>query len=155
MPLYLIAAIMWLAPTLPHEKVKLYADLIEFESMWYHIDPFDVVAIIQIESGWSVKKRSATNDYSLMQVHVARRGSGSFYGRERMLFNPRVNIREGVRIAAMWRDYHVKWCRTPHLYLAHYKWGKKVKNDEHARRIKALADLLRRKFRPVLRPSLH
>ena len=149
MPLYLIAAIMWLAPGLPHEKVQQYADLIHFEAMWYRVDPLVLVSLIQVESRWNTRKRSVTNDFGLGQIHVAKRGSGDFYGREKMLYNPRVNIREAARIAAMWREYHTKWCRGAHPYWAHYKYGKRVKADiSHAIKVKALLDLLRKKFRP-------
>lgn len=148
--LYLVSAIMWLAPWLPPERVKLYADLIHFEARWYKVDPLLVVSVIQIESGWRPDKRSVTSDYGLMQVHVAVRGSSNFLRRERELLDPRVNVREGTRILAMWREYHTRWCHGPHAFWAHYKWGKKVKHDEHAQKVKTLLDLLRRKFRPRL-----
>lgn len=145
--LYLIAAIMWLTPTQSHVKIQKYADLIAFESRWYNMDPLRVLAIIQIESGWRARKKSVTNDYGLMQVHVARRGSSNFYGREKELYDPRTNIREGVRILAMWKQYHKKYCKGAHPFVAHYKWGKYVKNTEHAERVEALRAQLERKFR--------
>jgi hypothetical protein len=148
---YLISAILYLSPGMPHETVKHYADLIHFEAKWYRVDPMVVLAVIQIESGWKAKLRSVTNDYGLMQVHVARHGSADFYRREKELYDPRVNIREGIRILAMWREYHTTWCHGPHAYWAHYKWGLKVKNDDHARRVKALTDFLRKKYK---RPPL-
>jgi len=146
---YVLAAIMWLVPQLGHIKAAEYAKLITFEARWYRVDPFDVVAIIQIESRWSTKKKSVTNDYGLMQVHVARRGSSRFLGRTKELFDPATNIREGVRIYTMWLNYHEKWCKPDsHDPIAHYKWGKYVKNDEHARRVRSLSSFLARKFRP-------
>jgi len=146
--LSLVAAVMWLAPAQSHKVTKTYADLIAFEAMWYDIDPLLIVSIIQIESGFKPNKKSPTNDYGLMQVHVARRGSGNFYGRERLLFDPRVNIREGTRILAMWRNYHNRWCKGDHPWWAHYKWGKKVRGIKHALKVKALHKILVRRFRP-------
>lgn len=144
---YLVAAMLWLSPAQPHKKVQTYADLVAFEAKWYRIDPLLVVAIIQVESGFRHNKRSTTNDYGLMQVHVARRGSSNFYGREKELYDPRVNIREGTRLLAMWRGYHDRWCKGDHPFWAHYKWGRKVKHIEHAIKVLALRDLLARKFR--------
>lgn len=146
---YIIAAILWLSPMQGHVKSAKYADLIAFESKWYRMDPFRVTAIIQIESGWRARKKSVTNDYGLMQVHVARRGSSNFFGREKELYDPRTNIREGVRILAMWEQYHKKYCKDDHPFVAHYKWGKYIKNTEHADRVEALRAQLTRKFRPV------
>ena len=123
---FILAAIVWLSPTQGRVKSAKYADLITFESQWYGMDPFRVTAIIQIESGWKARKKSVTNDYGLMQVHVARRGSSNFYGREKELYDPRTNIREGVRILAMWKQYHKTHCRDDHPFVAHYKWGKYV-----------------------------
>lgn len=146
--LSVIAAVMWLAPAQSHKATRTYADLISFEAMWYNVDPLLIVSIIQVESGFKSDKKSKTNDYGLMQVHVARRGSGNFYGREKLLFDPRVNIREGTRILAMWRSYHNCWCKGDHPYWAHYKWGKKVKDTRHAFKVKAIYTTLVRKFRP-------
>lgn len=142
----IIAAIMWLSPVQGHHKSAKYADLIEFEARWYHMNPFRIMALIQVESGWKPRKKSVTNDYGLMQVHVARRGSSNFYGRERELYEPRTNIREGTRILAMWYHYHKKHCKGDHPFVAHYKWGKYVKNTEHAERVEALRAQLERKF---------
>lgn len=143
----LAAAIMWLAPAQPHANVKKYVDLITFESKWYRVDPLLIVSIIQVESGWRTRKRSVTNDYGLMQVHVARRGSSNFYGRENELFDPRTNIREGTRLLAMWKAYHTRWCKGDHPYWSHYKWGKKVKHIDHALKVKALRGQLARQFK--------
>lgn len=145
--LYIImSAIMWLSPMQGHVRGAKYADLIEFESRWYGMNPFRVMSLIQLESGWKPRKKSVTNDYGLMQVHVARRGSSNFYGREKELYDPRTNIREGVRILAMWYQYHKKYCKESHPFVAHYKWGKYVKNTEHADRVEALRTQLERKF---------
>jgi hypothetical protein len=138
-----VASLAWLSPATPAKVVQTYADLIAFEAHWYNIDPLIVVSIIHIESGWKPRKKSVTNDYGLMQVHVARRGSSNFYGREKELYDPRTNIREGTRLLAMWKYYHNHWCKGDHPYWAHYKYGKRITGPiTHALKVKALRDAL-------------
>lgn len=145
----LVAAILWLSPHQDFATANYYADLIAFESRWYDIHPFVVVAITHVESGWNPTKVSRTNDWGLMQVHVARRGSNRFLGREKLLRDPRVNIREGVRILAMWKRVHRRWCKGEHPYWAHYKYGKKVKADlSHAEKVQRLFEALSSRFLP-------
>lgn len=137
----LITTILYLTNEPTSEAIQHYADLIHYEANWYQIDPLLVIAIIHVESGWNSTKRSITNDYGLMQVHVARRGSSNFHGREKELLIPRNNIREGVRILAMWKRYHEKWCtttKTPHTFWNHYKWGYRVKDTKWADKVTAL-----------------
>lgn len=142
---WISAVILWLSPYQSHTTVAKYADLVAFESKWYKIDPLLVLAFIQVESGWNTRKKSITNDYGLMQVHVARIGSARFYGHEKELYNPRVNIREGVRILAMWKQFHEKYCKDEdHPFWAHNKWGRKVKT--YTPRVDALYARLTRKF---------
>jgi soluble lytic murein transglycosylase-like protein len=145
---YIASAIVWLSSFHSPEIVKKYADLIAFEAKWYKVHPFLVVSIIHIESKWKKNKKSITNDYGLMQVHVARNGSERFLGREKELFDPRTNIREGVRILAMWRKYHKTYCKdSSHPFWAHYKWGKKVKEDiSHALKVEAIFHILLNRF---------
>jgi len=140
---WLVTAIMWLAPQLGAATAGHYARLVEFETRWYKADPVVVLALIQVESQWNTRKRSRTNDYGLLQVHVARRGSSRFYGRERELYDPRVGIREGVRLLDMWRRYHVRKCaEAAHPYWAHMKWGYTVRDTRHAERVQAVVDRL-------------
>lgn len=144
----LVAAIIWLAPGLGGDAAR-YADLIAFEARWYRVDPLLVVALIQVESGWKPRKRSVTNDYGLLQVHVSR-SCPRFKGRERELFDPRVGIREGVRILSMWREFHDRYCRRAklsHPYWAHFKWGRRVRGINHATKVRKLYEALRNKFR--------
>lgn len=151
---YILAAILWLAPHQSHTAVKRYADLIAFEAKWYKVDPLLVVALIHIESNWHPRKKSVTNDYGLLQVHVARRGSATFLGREKDLYEPRTNIREGVRILAMWKNYHEKHCPGEHPYWAHFKWGKRVKHIDHAIKVRELYTALVHRFRKPSVPLL-
>lgn len=151
---YILAAIMWLAPQLGHTKIAEYGKLIAFEARWYGIDPADVLTVITHESRWYRYKKSTTNDYGLMQVHVARRGSARFLGREKELYDPQTNIREGTRIMAMWKSYHARVCKSDdeHMYLAHMKWGKVVKNRERPTSMERLRAFLLQKFwlKPVV-----
>jgi hypothetical protein len=146
-----ISALMILAPHQGHFKIREYSDLIAFESKWYGIHPLLVTSIIEIESKWKSRKHSTTNDFGLMQVHVARRGSARFLGREKELYDPRINIREGTRILAMWRDYHNRWCKdSSHPFWAHYKWGRKVGEISHALKVKRLFETLKSRLQPKL-----
>lgn len=146
-----ISALMALAPHLGHHKIKEYSDLIIFESGWYKMPPLLVVAFIHKESRWNPRKKSVTNDFGLMQVHVARRGSARFLGREKELYRPRTNIREGTRILAMWEGYHNKWCgKNPdHPFWAHQKWGRKVK-DTRPSGVTRLFEELKARFEPKM-----
>lgn len=141
-------ALLWLAPHLGAKKANTYADIIAFESQWYRVHPFLVLAIGKFETNWRNGHRSRTNDYGLLQIHVSKRGSPRFYGRETELFKPRVNIREAFRILDMWRTYHRKWCKKPHPYWAHYKWGRRIKSVKHTHKTQKLFDQLVRKFWP-------
>jgi len=149
-----LQVILLLAPSLPKSAAIQYADLIVFEAKWYNIDPLLITSLIEVESNWNARKRSRTNDYGLMQVHVARRGSSNFYGREQELYDPRINIREGTRIAWMWRNYHNKWCKGDHPWWAHYKWGKYVKGTVHAEKVLSLYKWTQHRFKHRALPQL-
>jgi hypothetical protein len=145
-------ALLWLAPHLGPTTAKKYADIIAFEARWYGVHPALVLAIGQGESKWRNHRRSVTNDYGLLQIHVSKT-CPRFQGREKELYDPRVNIRESFRILDMWRTYHNRWCgkkkgRIPHPYWAHYKWGKHVKSIKHTHKTQRLFDQLVHKFWP-------
>jgi len=146
-------ALLWLAPHLGQQKANHYAGIIEFESRWYKVHPALVLAIGHFESRWRNHKISPTNDYGLLQIHVNRRGSHRFYGREKELFDPRVNIREAFRILDMWRTYHNRWCKAAHPYWAHYKWGRRVLGTKHTHKTRRLYRLLVQKFWPKGHPQ--
>lgn len=144
----ILAALLWLAPHLGQKEAAQYADIIAFEARWYRVHPALVLAIGFHETKWRNYKVSKTNDWGLLQIHVSRVGSNRFYGRERELFDPRVNIREGFRILDMWRNYHDRWCKKDHPYWAHYKWGRRVKSIKHIHKTRRLYRLLVRTFWP-------
>lgn len=127
-----------------------YAKIIDRVARRRNIHPFLFVAFIHVETArrWDPRTHSKTNDYGLMQVHVAERGSARFLGREEELFNPATNIREWGRLADMWRSYHNRTCdQESHPWWAHLKWGFRVKDSEHADKVKSLYVRLLRKFR--------
>jgi hypothetical protein len=173
---YLLAAIMFLAPHLPKTVAKGYARIINVEAARKRIDPLLVVSFIHVETArqWNSRLHSVTNDFGLTQVHVAANGSASFLGREEELYNPATNIREWSRLADMWRAYHKRecgtrrmecyegipgvwaqsWCITKvvrqpdHPWWAHLKWGYRVKDTEHAMKVKRVYEGLKRRFSP-------
>lgn len=144
----IVKALLWLAPHLEPQTATEYAKIIAFEAEWYRVHPALVLAIGHGESRWRNGKVSQTNDYGLLQIHVSVRGSNRFYGREKLLFDPRINIREAFRILDMWRTYHKRWCRRAHPFWAHYKWGRRVKNLEHTVETGKLYHRLLQKFWP-------
>jgi len=157
-----LAAILSLAPWLPKSTAREYAKIIRVEAARRNIHPYLFVAFATVESTWNAQARSATADFGLMQVHVARRGSARFLGREHELFRPRTNIREWGRLAAMWKGYHKRTCEIPikvcdtenctrerlssHVWWAHLKWGYRPKDEWHAMIVGAIFDVLLKRF---------
>jgi hypothetical protein len=128
------SAIRRLAPP----RAMRWARIIDQEAARRLIDPLLVVAFIHVETGrrWDPRLVSPTADYGLTQVHVAVRGSETFLGREEQLFDPRTNIREWCRLAAMWRDYHARTCIPgKHRWWAHLQWGYRVRDTTHAEKV--------------------
>lgn len=156
-------AIRHLAPHVGPRLVRHYTRIITREAKRRSIESLLVVAFIQTETRWDEAFRSATNDWGLCQIHVAARGSQTFLGRERELLDPQTNVREWCRLAVMWRAYHQRECqgqlemapgrfgwlvlRPQHPWWAHLKWGYRVKNTEHAEKVRKLYHGLRDRFR--------
>jgi soluble lytic murein transglycosylase-like protein len=160
------AAILSLAPGVPHARVTEIAEAIAREARWYDVDPLLVVSIASVESGFNARKHSKTNDHGIMQVHVAPRGSARFLGREAELYDVRTNVREGVRLLKMWQRYHERECEvwanvgwddralgapkaemghthmrvaeSSHDYLSHYKWGKTPRGESWAEKVRGV-----------------
>ena len=143
-------AIRWVAPR--HVPARRYARIIRSEAKRKDIDPFMVVAFIHVETArkWNPRLKSPTNDFGLTQVHVAVKGSARFLGREEELYNPRTNIREWCRLAAMWRDYHNRACYEKHPWHSHLKWGYRVKDTEHADKVLGVYQSLVQRFPPPI-----
>jgi len=172
----LVAVIMALSPGMTSTRAAVLADTILRESRWYDVDPYLVASVITIESGWKTDKRSSTHDFGLMQVHTARNGSSRFWGREKELLDPKTNVREGVRILAMWQGYHERGCEvwanigwddrdlgaprarmkyeltrvmdSGHDALSHYKWGKVPRGETWAAKVRALYEWIRSRLAP-------
>ena len=144
------AAILSLAPHVGRKTSSSHARHIHRAAVRYDVHPLLMVAIAHIETSrkWNPRLVSRTTDYGLMQVHVAVRGSARFLGRELQLFDPAINFREGARILRMWKNYHDRTCTTPHPYWAHYKWGFRVKNIDHALKVLRLYRQLKDRFQP-------
>jgi len=143
-------AIIQLAPRHVQPLARQYACIIRQEASRRNVDSFLVVAFIHVETAkhWNPRLRSKTNDFGLTQVHVAPRGSADFLGREGELYDPRTNIREWARLAAMWRAYHVRTCKVGgHLWWAHLKYGYRVKPDlSHSLKVLRLLRRLHERF---------
>lgn len=168
-------AIELLAPR--HVPAARYARIVRKMAMHRAVHPLLVVAFIQVESAksWNPRLVSRTNDYGLTQVHVAERGSARFLGREHELYDPATNVREWVRLAAMWRNYHQRKCEvrvevcysgpegpwgcsmevlthSNHRWWAHLKWGYVVKNTEHADKVEGLLLWMLRRLQRARQP---
>jgi hypothetical protein len=145
-----LAAIMWLAPHLGADTAELYAGLIAGHAEDAQVDPLLVVAIIQIESRFKATAKSKTADYGLMQVHVSKTTYKRYLGREHLLLEPARNIRLGVRLLKIWRDYHVRACNgAAHPFWSHYKYGTRVPKGRKGKRVDAVYQLLRSRFDAV------
>lgn len=158
-------AITSLCPWVPPKTARQYAKIIQQESAFRDIAATWLAAHVYVESRYKSNHRSSTNDYGLGQCHVAARGSATFLGRERLLYIPRVNLRETARLADMWRGYHMKTCpvferwrcgpsllqneveymrsdQSDHHFWSHMKFGYKVKNTASADLVAAIVELI-------------
>jgi soluble lytic murein transglycosylase len=94
------------------------------ESRRSKIDPLMIVAVIDRESGFHVRKHGTHGEIGLMQVKprtarwIARRRGIPWTGKQQ-LEDPAMNIRIGTAYLAMLRDQF----RTPELYLTAYNGG--------------------------------
>ena len=147
----LLAAILFLAPHVGHDQAKIYGAVIQREAARYGIDPLLVVAVIDRETGgsWNPKARSRTNDFGLMQVHVSVTTYSGYLRRPERLFNPKVNIRLGVRLLGMWQQYHRSNCpKDSHPWWSHYQHGVKVTDrGASGKRVGRVYSLLLRQLR--------
>lgn len=140
-------AILWLCAVSPGQAQE-YAKHVVVQSERREVDPLLVVAMMYSESRCKRRVRSRTNDYGLMQLHVAPDTHASYQGREHLLFDPRRNIRLGVKVLALWRNYHFTRCRNPeaHHWWSHYQWGGRVRNPRSGARVAEIYGTLRRRF---------
>ena len=147
----IMAAILWLQPTVPSKTVKLYATTIKEASEFYRVDPLLVVAIIHRETGgsWDRRTQSKTRDYGLMQIRVVGDSNALFQGKEYLLFDPSINIWRGTYLLYKFREWHREHCKPGHhAYWAHHMWGfRKPLSREPEERVKKVYNaLLEREF---------
>lgn len=145
-----LASILWLAPFLGETTAANYGALITAESDQRGIDPLLVVALTHRESRWN-KRLVSNGNYGLMQVRVSKTTNPHLRGREHVLFDPRRNIREGLKLLLQWKRYHEKpgpHCHSgKHFWTAHYQWGGKVLDPGSGKRVRTLYLKLVRLFR--------
>lgn len=95
-----------------------YWDLIEVESRRYNFDPLLVAAVIYVESRFD---RTACHKgaHGLMQIQLRPRSCRRSRRKARVqgLYNPRVNIRRGLKLMAWWRDW---WKKHPRRRRFHW-----------------------------------
>jgi soluble lytic murein transglycosylase-like protein len=143
----ILAAILWLAPQVGQPQAQAYSVIIEREAQHWDLDPLLVVAVIQQESGWNPRARSKTQDWGLLQVHVSRTTYSRYLDQPERLFNPELNIRLGVRLMALWRDYHIGRCFGPHPFWAHFKYGRRIPRKRKGKKVDIIYRSLLAKFR--------
>ena len=142
-----LAAILWLAPQLGHELAEDYAGLITGYAEQYEVDPLLVVAIVHTESRFTARAKSKTNDWGLMQLHVSTTTFKRYRGREHLLFEPKRNIRLGIKLLKRWKDYHKHTCPGHrHPFWAHYGWGVRVPRKRGVRPVDELYKVLLMRF---------
>ena len=104
---------------------QIYAEAIYQESLEAGVDPLLTAAIIYSESRF--QKRACRNgSHGLTQVQMRPRSCERTLAAAKAagLYEPRTNIRQGLRLAVFWRD----WWRKHHAgagyhWLLHYNQG--------------------------------
>ncbi len=145
----ILAAILFLSPHLDKETATKYANVIHTMSKTQEMDPFLIISIIRAESNFAHNRKSKTNDFGLMQLHVSRTTFRELRGYGTLLYDPELNVYLGTKHLRMFRKWHHKKCGPDHLWWRHYKWGfkKKFPNDKWAVRVLAFHQRLVDKFR--------
>lgn len=143
----ILAAILWLMPSMPEDRAERYAQIIHSASERWGIAPFLIVAETYVESRFRRLAYSQKN-YGLMQVRVSKTVHAQYLGKEHLLYEPRRNIYTGVALLAFWKGYHHRRCRNkpPHPWWSHYQWGKRVRNARSGLKVKKLYYELKERF---------
>lgn len=119
-----LAAILLLQP-MPQHRAKTYASAIVQESRKHNLDPLLVVSVVYHESRFN-RTACTTGSHGLMQVQLRPRSCEKTRATARAqgLYQPKINIRRGLKLMAWWRDWCVKHHRgQPHHWLLHYNQG--------------------------------
>lgn len=137
----IVTAILWLAPQVSPADARSWGEQIHREADRWDVDPLLVLAVIQRESGWNPRAKSPTNDYGLMQVHVSKTTYSGYLHRPERLFNPKLNIRLGIRLMGIWRNYHAGHCggdKATHPFWAHFKYGRRIPRKRKGKKVDAI-----------------
>jgi soluble lytic murein transglycosylase-like protein len=130
----ILQVILWLAPHVGEDTADWYARSIVAAADEWRVDPVDVLSVIQKESEFNPNAISDTNDYGLGQIHVGRSTHVEYINYEHRLLDPQLNIWLTAKSLRYWHRHHWKYCRDAHLYVAHYKWGNRVRRGWQSRR---------------------
>lgn len=108
------------------------APIIEDESRRAGVDPLLVAAIIQKESTFR-NRACFRGAHGLMQIQAKSRSCSKRARRKvRHLYNPRKNIRLGIRLMKWAKYYCRKKHHKRHHWLLHYNQGSRIKTRGHA-----------------------
>lgn len=133
--------ILLVAPYLTTSSVSEYESLIKRYSNG--LDHKLIVAVIWVESRFRSRAKSRTNDYGLMQLHVSSDTHQQYIGRERVLYNPKLNIKLGTKMMRLWRRYHRCRCKSKkHHWISHYQQGSRVRSLRYERAVLSVLRLL-------------
>jgi len=156
-----LAAIMWLHPSpnarnlakIVVKEVKRRACSSSSKKTCVSIHPARILTAIQHETGgtWRPRLRSRTNDYGLMQLHVGRTTHVKYQGREKLLYDPKLNIYLGTRSLMYWKRYHERKCQgKDHHWISHYNQGHRVyRKGYQTRHLKIFKALIERFWKPA------
>lgn len=152
---HVFAAILFLAPQLGKPTARQYAVIVEREARRNEIDPLLIAAFITVESTWNTRAISPTYDWGLCQLHVSKHSLPKMQTHEWRLFDPATNLYQCGKLMKMWRTYHHKACvGKHHHWIGHLAFGYRVHNTQHAEKVFAIYDVLRKRFGTVLEPDV-
>lgn len=119
-----LAAIL-LLQGMPQHRAKTYASAIMQESKRYRFDPLLVVSVVYHESRFN-QTACTTGSHGLMQVQLKPRSCEKTRATARAqgLYQPKINIRRGLKLMAWWRNWCLKHHKGhKHHWLLHYNQG--------------------------------
>jgi hypothetical protein len=132
-----VAALLQLAPHLPKDTAAEYTDIIQHQALRKQLNPLLIAAFIHIESKWDSTKISKTYDWGLGQTHVSQHSYPELRMREWILLIPVRSIKATADLMSMWQQYHQDHCgfNSRHHWIAHMKYGYRVRGMAHAKRV--------------------
>lgn len=132
-------------------KALAIAPIIEDESERSGIDPLLVAAIIQKESTFE-NRACFRGAHGLMQIQTKSRScSRRAKSRVLYLYNPRRNIRRGIRLMKWAKSYCKRKHHRRHHWLLHYNQGAKIttrgKRGGYARRVLKIYKKIKKNYK--------